>query len=75
LKFGLYFIVEVCCDDFDCAGFAVGVVDEKKRWGAGRVKSGDCLIALPSTGFHSNGFSLVRKIFAEETVSFKRSNF
>ncbi len=58
--------------DFDCAGFAVGVVDEKKRWGAARVKSGDCLIALPSSGFHSNGFSLVRKLFASEAPQFKK---
>ncbi|MBL7545366.1 MAG: phosphoribosylformylglycinamidine cyclo-ligase [Bdellovibrionaceae bacterium] len=60
-------------DDFDCAGFAVGVVDEKKRWGAVRVKAGDCLIALPSSGFHSNGYSLVRKIFADETSAFKKT--
>lgn len=59
--------------DFDCAGFAVGVVDEKKRWGMASVKSGDCLIALPSSGFHSNGFSLVRKIFASESRQFKKT--
>ncbi len=58
--------------DFDCAGFAVGVVDEKKRWGANKVKAGDCLIALPSSGFHSNGYSLVRKIFADENAQFKK---
>lgn len=59
--------------DFDCAGFAVGVVDEKKRWGADSVKSGDYLIALPSSGFHSNGFSLVRKLFANESAQFKKT--
>jgi phosphoribosylformylglycinamidine cyclo-ligase len=59
-------------NDFDCAGFAVGVVDEKKRWGSYRVKAGDCLIALPSSGFHSNGFSLVRKVFADESAAFKK---
>lgn len=59
--------------DFDCAGFSVGVVDEKKRWGAHNVKAGDMLIALPSSGFHSNGFSLVRKIFASEKPAFKKT--
>lgn len=60
-------------NDFDCAGFSVGVVDEKKRWGAHNVKVGDVLIALPSSGFHSNGYSLVRKIFAQESAVFKKS--
>lgn len=60
-------------DDFDCAGFSVGVVDETKRWGAHNVKSGDALIALPSSGFHSNGYSLVRKIFASEKPAFKKT--
>lgn len=60
-------------DDFDCAGFAVGVVDEKKKWGAARVKAGDVLIALPSSGFHSNGYSLVRKLFADESPAFKKT--
>lgn len=59
-------------NDFDCAGFAVGVVDEKKRWGSYRVNVGDALIALPSSGFHSNGFSLVRRIFANESVEFRK---
>lgn len=52
--------------DFDCAGFAVGVVEESEIWGASRVRVGDRLIALPSSGFHSNGFSLLRKVFAED---------
>lgn len=59
--------------DFDCAGFSVGVVDEKKRWGSQNVKPGDVLVALPSSGFHSNGFSLVRKIFADESAAFKKT--
>ena len=49
--------------DFDCAGFAVGVVEKKKILGPHKVKMGDSLIALRSSGFHSNGFSLLRKIF------------
>ena len=50
-------------NDFDCAGFALGVVDEKKILSSRKVKSKDALIALASSGFHSNGFSLLRKIF------------
>lgn len=52
--------------DFDCAGFAVGVVDEEDIWGAHKVKAGDQLIAFPSSGFHSNGYSLLRRVFAED---------
>ena len=50
-------------DDYDLAGFAVGIVDKKKILDNKTVKSGDVVIALPSTGVHSNGFSLVRKVF------------
>ena len=50
---------------FDLAGFVVGVVDNEHRLGAHRVREGDRLIALASSGFHSNGYSLVRKWFAE----------
>jgi phosphoribosylformylglycinamidine cyclo-ligase len=52
--------------DFDCAGFAVGIVDEEKTLGPQRVKAGDRLIGLASSGFHSNGYSLLRKIFAQD---------
>lgn len=55
-------------NDFDCAGFAVGVVDEKKVLGAHRVVIGDRLLALPSSGFHSNGYSLLRKVFEKDTL-------
>jgi phosphoribosylformylglycinamidine cyclo-ligase len=55
--------------DFDCAGFAVGVVDEDLALGARKVKSGDVLIGVSSSGFHSNGFSLLRKIFADDLDS------
>lgn len=47
--------------DFDLAGFVVGVVDGEQMLGAHRVVAGDKIYALPSNGFHSNGFSLVRK--------------
>ena len=52
--------------DFDCAGFAVGVVDRSKILGAHRVKTGDRLIGVSSAGFHSNGFSLLRKVFRKD---------
>jgi phosphoribosylformylglycinamidine cyclo-ligase len=52
---------------FDLAGFIVGCVDENKVLGPHRVKNGDTLYALESSGFHSNGFSLVRKWVKENT--------
>ncbi len=51
-------------DEYDIAGFSVGVVEREKILDANNVKAGDVIIALPSSGVHSNGFSLVRKIFA-----------
>jgi len=50
-------------EDYDLAGFAVGVVDKKKILDNSKMAEGDVVIALPSTGIHSNGFSLVRKVF------------
>ena len=50
-------------EDYDLAGFAVGIVDKKKVLDNTRMKAGDVVIALPSTGIHSNGFSLCRKVF------------
>ena len=50
-------------DEYDLAGFAVGVVDRKDIITGERLKDGDVLIGMASTGVHSNGFSLVRKIF------------
>ena len=50
-------------EDYDLAGFAVGVVDKKKILDKDRMAVGDVVIALPSTGIHSNGFSLCRKVF------------
>ena len=50
-------------DDYDLAGFAVGIVDKKKIIDNNTMKAGDVIIALPSTGIHSNGFSLCRKVF------------
>ena len=51
--------------EYDIAGFAVGVVEKKNLITPARVKAGDILIGLPSSGLHSNGFSLVRKIVFE----------
>ncbi|MBQ9098053.1 MAG: phosphoribosylformylglycinamidine cyclo-ligase [Clostridia bacterium] len=50
-------------EDYDLAGFAVGIVDKKKILNKDRMAVGDVVIALPSTGIHSNGFSLCRKVF------------
>lgn len=50
-------------DDYDIAGFAVGVVDKPKIIDSSKVAEGDALIGLTSSGVHSNGFSLVRKVF------------
>jgi len=50
-------------EDYDLAGFAVGIVDKKKILDNTRMAAGDVVIALPSTGIHSNGFSLCRKVF------------
>ena len=48
-------------DDYDLAGFAVGIVDKEKMLDPSMVKAGDVILSLPSNGLHSNGFSLVRK--------------
>ena len=53
-------------DDYDLAGFSVGIVDKKKMIDNSKMAVGDVVIALPSTGVHSNGFSLVRKVFDVE---------
>ena len=50
-------------DDYDLAGFSVGVVDKDAIINREEMQTGDVLLALPSTGVHSNGFSLVRKVF------------
>jgi phosphoribosylformylglycinamidine cyclo-ligase len=55
-------------DDYDLAGFAVGLADKSKIIDGNRVRDGDLLVALPSSGLHSNGFSLVRKVFDVENL-------
>ena len=53
-------------EDYDLAGFSVGIVDKKKVLDASRMIPGDVILALPSSGLHSNGYSLVRKVFDVE---------
>ena len=55
-------------DDYDLAGFSVGVVDRARILDNNTVKAGDVIIALASSGVHSNGFSLVRKVFDVENA-------
>ena len=58
-------------DEYDLAGFSVGVVDRKKIIDNSAMRPGDAVIALPSSGLHSNGFSLVRKVFDVERADIK----
>ena len=53
-------------DDYDLAGFVVGVVDRPKMIGPEKVKAGDVILGLASSGIHSNGYSLVRKVAIED---------
>lgn len=58
-------------DEYDLAGFSVGVVDKNKVIDKKLMREGDVIIALPSSGVHSNGFSLVRKVFDVERADVK----
>ena len=58
-------------DEYDLAGFSVGVVDKAKIIDNNSMREGDVIIALPSSGVHSNGFSLVRKVFDVENSDIK----
>ena len=58
-------------DEYDLAGFSVGVVDKSKVLDKNSMTEGDVIIALPSSGVHSNGFSLVRKVFDIENADLK----
>ncbi len=58
-------------DEYDLAGFSVGIVDKDNILDNSTVKAGDVIIALPSSGVHSNGFSLVRKVFDVENSDIK----
>ena len=58
-------------DEFDIAGAATGAVDEENLLGEHKVKEGDLLIAMPSSGFHANGYSLIRYILKEKNIKFE----
>ncbi|MBO5335074.1 MAG: phosphoribosylformylglycinamidine cyclo-ligase [Clostridia bacterium] len=58
-------------DEYDLAGFCVGIVDKSKVLDNSKMQEGDVVIALPSSGVHSNGFSLVRKVFDVESADLK----
>ncbi len=60
-------------DEFDIAGAATGVVDAELQLGADRVKAGDLIIAMPASGIHANGFSLVRHILATQELDLMRN--
>ncbi len=59
-------------DDYDLAGFAVGIVDRENMIDPGQVRAGDVVIGLTSSGLHSNGFSLVRKVFDIERADLSK---
>ena len=59
-------------DEFDIAGFAVGAVERENKVGKEKVKKKSLILGLESNGFHSNGFSLIRKIINDKKISLKR---
>ena len=60
-------------DDYDLAGFCVGVVEKDRIIEGSRVHNGDKLIALPSNGFHSNGYSLIRKVLEARNIDARKT--
>ena len=62
-------------DKFDIAGFAVGVIDKEKLLNKNKIKKGDLILAVPSSGLHSNGFSLVRRILKLKKIDIKKNPF
>jgi len=60
---------------FDIAGFAVGVVDEKKILDKKKIKNGDLILAIPSSGIHSNGYSLVRHVLKKNKINIMKNFF
>ena len=60
---------------FDIAGFAVGIVDEKKIINKSKIKKNNLILAIPSTGIHSNGYSLIRHILSMKKINIKTNVF
>ncbi len=60
---------------FDIAGFAVGVVDEKNILNEKKIKKNNLIMAIPSSGIHSNGYSLVRYVLKKEKINIRNNNF
>jgi phosphoribosylformylglycinamidine cyclo-ligase len=60
---------------FDIAGFAVGVADKKNILNKNKIKKGDLILAVPSNGLHSNGFSLVRHLLKVKKIDIKKNSF
>ena len=62
-------------DKFDIAGFAVGIVEEKKIPNGKKIKKDDLILAIPSSGLHSNGYSLVRNLINIKKINIKKNKF
>ena len=60
---------------FDIAGFAVGIVDQKKILNGSKIKKKNLILAIPSSGLHSNGYSLVRHLIKKKKINIKKNNF
>ena len=60
---------------FDIAGFAVGIVDQEKILDKKKIKNGNLILAIPSSGIHSNGYSLVRHILNKKKINIKKNKF
>ena len=60
---------------FDIAGFAVGIVEEKKILNGKKIKKNDLILAVPSSGLHSNGYSLVRKLISIKKININKNKF
>ena len=60
---------------FDIAGFAVGLVDKNKILKKNKIKNNDLILAVPSSGLHSNGYSLVRSIIAKKKINIKKNKY
>ena len=59
-------------NDFDIAGFSVGIVEKKDLITGANIKQGNLIIGLQSSGLHSNGFSLIRKLIADKVLDPKK---